>query len=267
MKAKTSGKKTTQVVSTASKYTTLEELEKKTRGPVYVMNNLKQEMRANIVVPIARKNGNGYDVVRIPPTFIPVDLTHQVSKTQLMDSTEFRRTVQQRLVRLISPEYAAAILETEMGRKESAAVMDAMSRAKAMVESEMLSGKKSSIVKDEDDEDYESEVDDDQEEDSTVANLKRTSPLNRTEKQKKILAEAQRNKSDRHSKETVEVDAKFKFLVKSLIEDAKKGSSAIIGLRNYRRPLLEAEHKFAEKKFAHDPEVMRYLKREKERAK
>ena len=67
---------------------------------------------------VLRRNGVGSDPLRIPKTFIPIDLTLQVPRTQIMESADFRRTVGGGLVKIVTPEYAELILNTEEGRAE-----------------------------------------------------------------------------------------------------------------------------------------------------
>lgn len=147
------------VPSTMKKFTTVAELEQSEKGSVFVLNNLKGEYKGMIVIPVARKNGNGHDVVRVPPTFIPVDLTMQVSKVQLLDSTEFRQTINKGLIRLITKEYADTIMQQPEAQAEAQQVANNMSRARTMVEATLLSeGKKTGLaamVNDAEDEDPE----------------------------------------------------------------------------------------------------------------
>lgn len=93
--------------------TTLEELEKSEVGPVWVINNTGDvlDMAANLMFSVPKINGTGTDPVRVPRTFIPLDLTQQVPKKQLMQSSEFRNTVRKGHLRLVSPEYAAAVMK------------------------------------------------------------------------------------------------------------------------------------------------------------
>lgn len=130
------------VPSTTKKYIKLDELEQTEKGPVYVLNNLKDNFKGMIVIPIARRNGNGHDVVRVPPTFIPVNLADQVSKVQLLDSTEFRQTINKGLIRLLHPDYAKTILSSEEAQVEAQEVANNMSRARTMVEASLLNESK-----------------------------------------------------------------------------------------------------------------------------
>jgi len=78
------------------------ELEKASIGPVWVFNNTKGTKRSDIMFSSARPNGTGTDTVKIPVTFLPIDLTTQVPREQLMTGAEFRRAVSGGLLKVVS---------------------------------------------------------------------------------------------------------------------------------------------------------------------
>lgn len=237
--------------STMEKYTTISDLEKSNKGRVWAMNNLSQAGMVLIGVP--KRNGNGQDVAKIPHTFIPIDLTMQVNKAQLLDSSDFRKAVQSKLIRLVTDEYAAKILSSAEGKKEEQIVAQNMSRAKLAIESEILNGGKG-LVK-EDDEDNEVEAD----EDSDV------SERNLTEKQKKVKAATAQNKSDR--KETdPSIDIRFRKLIANAVTE-KMSQIEIVAMLKRRKGLTLPEIKYAQRYFRDFPKVARFLLEAKEKAK
>ncbi len=264
------------VSSTIDKYTTLEQLEKEDRGPVYVINNLKGAYKGMVIVPIARRSGNGQDVVRIPPTFIPVDLTLQVSKSQLLDSTEFRRTVGKKLVVLVNPEYARRLLDTEDGKREAQQVSENMARAKLMVESQIMNGntnEESSMVNDIDDSAVDSlnmhreaDSEDDNEEELVPSSAKARNDRNMTDRQKAQAAQALKNAEEAEEAKKPQPRVKFKHTVQTCLDESKAQTEIVADLKGLR-PLMMVEVKYATKYFKSLPRVVRFLEAEKARIK
>lgn len=121
-------------VSRVAKYTTIEELEKRNTGPVYVINATQKELAGNLLITIQKLTGNGSDLVRIPQTFVPIDLAMQVSKRQLLASSEFRSSINKGFLKLPSAEYAKMLLESETGKEESRRIQNEMIAARSLVE-------------------------------------------------------------------------------------------------------------------------------------
>lgn len=95
----------------------LRDVENQERGGVFILNKSSGIERGRIVFPVPKANGIGSDAVVIPPTFIPLDLTEQVSRKQLLESSEFRRAVNSRRIELIdAAEYER--LMREQGAQE-----------------------------------------------------------------------------------------------------------------------------------------------------
>lgn len=85
---------------------------------VFVLNNTKAERRGQVIFGVPKATGVGLDTVVIPATFIPVELTEQVSKRQLMTSAEFRNAVSRGMLILVKSEWAIAYLESEEAQHE-----------------------------------------------------------------------------------------------------------------------------------------------------
>lgn len=62
--------------------------------------------------------------MRIPVTFIPVDLTTQATKSALTMSPDFRRLVASRIITLISEEDATKMLDNDKARAEQARLLN-----------------------------------------------------------------------------------------------------------------------------------------------
>lgn len=269
------------VSSTIDKYTTLEELEKSERGPVYVINNLKGAYKGMVIIPVARRRGNGQDVLRIPPTFIPVDLTLQISKAQILESTEFRRTVGKKLVVLLNPEYARRLLATEEAKAEARQVSENMARAKLLVESQIMNGNtndEASMVNDVDDSEVDSinmqrsadsavESDVDEGEEVDVQPVKQVKvDRNMTDRQKARAVKTLKNAEADEEAKKPQASVKFKRVVQACLDESKAQTEIIADLKN-QRPLTLVEIKHATKYFKSMPRVARFLEAEKARIK
>lgn len=98
--------------------TTISELEKSNTGPVWVINKTQAADRALLVLSVPRTNGQGVDSVKIPVTFLPIDLTGQVAKRQLLNSGEFRRAVSTGYLELVDPSEAEKVMKQPGAREE-----------------------------------------------------------------------------------------------------------------------------------------------------
>jgi hypothetical protein len=90
---------------------TLNELEESDVGPVWVLNTTEGQRRAQVVIEIPNENGNGHTQVFIPMSWIPINLTDQVRRGQLLRGQNFRSAVAKKLIRLIRAEEAEKMLQ------------------------------------------------------------------------------------------------------------------------------------------------------------
>lgn len=104
-----------QNLSPAAKKTilTLTDIEDMEKGPIYVLNSTKQPEQGEVSFTVPKLSGSGVDNVIVPSTFIPIDLMEQVSRKQLMESSEFKRAVRGKVLTLISKEYADDLLSED----------------------------------------------------------------------------------------------------------------------------------------------------------
>lgn len=109
---------TKTVSSKIKKYTTLAEVEAQTKGPLYVLNATTGALKGRLMFNIPKANGQGYDLIRVPLTFIPVDVTEEAPRDRIIHSTEFRATLGKGLIKLPTPEYARLLLDSPEGREE-----------------------------------------------------------------------------------------------------------------------------------------------------
>lgn len=97
---------------------TLNTLERNNDPAIWVLNATKGDTRSVVVLTIPKLTGGGEDKVEIPVTSIPINLTNQVPKKQLMAATNFRRSVSHGLLKLLDTEEAEKLLTTPGAQKE-----------------------------------------------------------------------------------------------------------------------------------------------------
>lgn len=145
------GNKKVLVSSKVKRSMTIAELEETgEKGSVWVLNTMTGDMQGQLLINVPKKHGNGQDLVRVPKTFIPMDLTDQVSKGQLLESSEFRKTITGGLLKLITPEYADLVLGSDEGREERRRVTNEMNKAKTIIAN-------AGVASDEDDDEVDAE--------------------------------------------------------------------------------------------------------------
>lgn len=91
------------------------------RGSVWVLNTASSseyELHGTIMVSVPKKNGPGDDAMKVPETWLPVDLTSQFPKDRLLESSEFRSAVEKGFLTIISEKQARAILAQDGAKDE-----------------------------------------------------------------------------------------------------------------------------------------------------
>ena len=78
-------------------------------GPVWVLNSSRGDRRGDVVLTVARSVGIGSDTVVVPSTWIPLDLTMAVARSQLLKDNQFRQALMHDLLTLVSPEDAQKV--------------------------------------------------------------------------------------------------------------------------------------------------------------
>lgn len=86
---------------------------------LYVLNTSGRKGIAPGNVNFTTYNGSGQvNVVSIPVTSIPLDLTTMASKTAILDSPEFRNLLTARMLAIVSTEEAEAALNSDDAQEE-----------------------------------------------------------------------------------------------------------------------------------------------------
>ena len=92
---------------------TVTQLEETKGSTVWVMNTSKRlpGRKGDVLFNVPKMRGEGVDTIIVPLTFIPVELTTQCNKTQVLESAEFRRVVNVGLLEIVTPEHAEKQLD------------------------------------------------------------------------------------------------------------------------------------------------------------
>lgn len=123
-----------------SKLVTIKDIEQQEFGGVFCMNNTPAVQRSQIVFTVSKMSGEGLDNVFIPATGFPVELTQQVTKKQLLNSSEFRRAVSQKLIVLISEEHYNEMMREDGAAEEVRVAMQQMTTVIDVVDGAANSG-------------------------------------------------------------------------------------------------------------------------------
>jgi hypothetical protein len=218
--------KQVMVSSKVRKYMTLGDLEKEEKGPVFVQNVSTGDEAGQVLITVPKKNGNGSDLVKVPKTFIPMDLTSQVPRSQLIEAAEFRKTITGGLLKLCTPEYAEMLLNSEDGKDEARRIANDLLKTKTLINNAGVRG-------DENDEEEYADRED-------------------------AAKEARKGKDSKRGNSSVSV--KLQNLVASADEDDLSERDILSKIRNYNNGDLErAELDFLGKKYKNKPRIFKYL--------
>ena len=106
----------------ATRVLSISDLEKEgPKDPIWCLNtsaNSEAGQAGEIHVGIPKQNGTKIDPLFIPKTWLPQELTLQIPKAQLIDSSEFRQAINKGLITLIDASSAQVILRQEGAAEE-----------------------------------------------------------------------------------------------------------------------------------------------------
>lgn len=105
--------------SSKAKALNFRDLEEKKTGAIWVLNTSKGEGRSEVMFTVAKVNGRDHDTVVIPITWLPIDLTQQVTRKQLMESSDFRKGIVQGNLTLVADETAQTLHNSEGATEEA----------------------------------------------------------------------------------------------------------------------------------------------------
>ena len=103
-------------------------LESSSENRVFVRNMSTRNNKGNVVFNVPREGG-GVTTVEVPSTYLPYEVTDEVSKTQLVKSDDFRRAVHLGLLRIVTADEAEKALRVSGADEEVQRIRDLKLRA------------------------------------------------------------------------------------------------------------------------------------------
>jgi len=104
---------------------TISQAEKSDSSSVFVLNTSGAKGTSKGIINLTIVEGNGRStVVRIPVTFIPMDLTTQATKSAILMSPDFRRMVAQGIITVIEEADAVKMLSSDGAQEEQRRIMN-----------------------------------------------------------------------------------------------------------------------------------------------
>lgn len=85
---------------------------------IWVLNSTKGNRRGNVFFTVANATGTREDQVNVPSTFIPINLTNQVTREQLLGSSSFRKAVNHELLKVVDAKDAEAFMKEPDAARE-----------------------------------------------------------------------------------------------------------------------------------------------------
>lgn len=97
-------------------------------APIWVLNKTSGSIRGPIMFEAPKLNGSGVDTVRIPDTWLPVNLTEQLDRAQITAATEFRRIIRVGQIAVIDAEEAEELKARPGANEEDQRVREQSNR-------------------------------------------------------------------------------------------------------------------------------------------
>jgi len=143
---------------------TISDLERqgpKSTDPIWILNTAPDsllETQGEVFLSIPKLNAQGNDPLRVPQTWIPIEVTRAIPRRQLLASTEFRSAINSQLITPISAETAQKMLR-QSGATEEIQRLDQLARhirragAARTISDSQTEIRRADGVKDDDDQD------------------------------------------------------------------------------------------------------------------
>lgn len=102
-----------------------------TNVPIWALNG-SAEVReaADLLITIPKLNGAKVDSLKLPSTWLPICITEQIPRAQLLAASEFRQAVNQGLVILINAKDAESMLDGEGAEEEKERLRETETRVR-----------------------------------------------------------------------------------------------------------------------------------------
>lgn len=116
----------------------LSQLDQENQGknkPIWGLNTLDtselaQDLIGEIIIAIPFDKGNGADILKMPQTWLPQELTKVITRKRLLGATQFRRAVNDGLISIISQEEAERLMRQSGANQEKERLLQAQRHVK-----------------------------------------------------------------------------------------------------------------------------------------
>ncbi len=114
------------------------DLEKASLRRIWAVNKTSKNERRQLIFTVAKNSGQGQDVIFLPSTWIPIDLTGQITKKNLLDSSDFRKAVSAGIITILTEEEAATINAEEGASLERERIAAQLMNVNAITQRETI---------------------------------------------------------------------------------------------------------------------------------
>lgn len=132
------------------KHTSISELEQgDSRQPIWAINGSADSevgQPGNVHVGIPKLHGTKIDELFLPQSWLPVCLTDQIPRAQLLSASEFRNAVNNKLLILITPEFAAQVKAQEGANEEEERLKEMKRVVREATQARTISGSGAEII-------------------------------------------------------------------------------------------------------------------------
>ena len=132
------------------KYLSISELEAGNQlEPIWAINNSANSevgQPGDVHCGIPKINGTKLDALYIPQSWLPVCLTDQIPRGQLLASSEFRNLVNSELVTLVTAEYASQIASQDGASEEKERLAEMKRAVRVATQARTISGSGAEII-------------------------------------------------------------------------------------------------------------------------
>jgi hypothetical protein len=114
------------------------EIEKASVRRIWAINKTPAKSRRQLIFTVQKNSGSGVDVVFIPSTWIPIDLTGQIPKKTLLASSDFRKAIANGVIEILTEAEAAVLNKKEGATQEKERVSTQLMNSNAIVQRDIV---------------------------------------------------------------------------------------------------------------------------------
>lgn len=122
----------------------------KNNKPIWGINTAPSsdiQHEGEILLQISSPNSATPDLLRVPQTWLPIELTRDITRRRLLESSEFRRAVSSELIGLISEEQARMMLNQSGAVEEQKRLVELRKQVRAAGSARTIADGKAEIAR------------------------------------------------------------------------------------------------------------------------